>query len=130
MIELSLDRKYSNPRLILYPFLFLSKSLSSIRKLFTDSFSKVERFVKNFPGLELFLYPRFVKKFIFFVLKFIFEAIRYCVGSPIVVFREPFRPVATPFLRIIFKIPAVPSASYLADGDVTTSTLSIASAGN
>ena len=130
MIELSLDRKYSNPRLILYPFLFLSKSLSSIRKLFTDSFSNVERFVKNFPGLELFLYPRFVKKFIFFVLKFIFEAILYCIGSPIVVFKEPFKPVATPFLSIIFNIPAVPSASYLADGDVTTSTLSIASAGN
>ena len=47
-----------------------------------------------------------------------------------VVFIEPFNPVATPFLRIIFKIPAVPSASYLADGDVITSTLSMASAGN
>jgi hypothetical protein len=47
-----------------------------------------------------------------------------------VAFREPFKPVTTPFLRIIFKIPAVPSASYLADGEVTTSTLSMASAGN
>ena len=30
----------------------------------------------------------------------------------------------------MFKIPAVPSASYLAEGDVITSTRSIASAGN
>ena len=71
-----------------------------------------------------------VKKLTFFVLKFILEATRYCVGSPIVAFIEPFKPVAIPFLRMIFKIPAVPSASYLADGEVITSTLSMASAGN
>ena len=33
-------------------------------------------------------------------------------------------------MSIIFKIPAVPSAEYLADGDVTTSTFSIDSEGN
>ena len=55
---------------------------------------------------------------------------RYCFGSPTVAFIEPLKPLATPFLRIIFKIPAVPSASYLAEGEVTTSTLSMASAGN
>ena len=130
MIELFLDKKYSNPTLILYPFLFLSKSLSSIRKLLKDSFSNIDKFVKNFPGPELFLYPKFVKKLNFFVLKFTLDAIRYCFGSPTVAFIDPFRPVANPFLSIIFKIPAVPSASYLADGEVITSTLSIASAGN
>ena len=56
--------------------------------------------------------------------------IPYWVGSPIVGLIEPLNPVTFPFLKIIFKIPAVPSASYLAEGEVITSTLSIASAGN
>ena len=86
--------------------------------------------MKNSPGPELFLYPKLVKKFIFLVLRLIFDPTLYSVGFPMVVFIEPFKPVATPFLSIIFKIPAVPSASYLADGEVITSTFSMASAGN
>ena len=41
----------------------------------------------------------------------------------------PFIPSIESFFKIIFKIPPVPSDSYLADGDVITSTLSIDSAG-
>ena len=42
----------------------------------------------------------------------------------------PFKPCNLLRLRIIFNIPAVPSASYLAEGEVITSTFSIDSAGN
>ena len=41
----------------------------------------------------------------------------------------PLKPWFFPFLRIIFNNPPPPSASYLAEGLVTTSTFSIASAG-
>lgn len=42
----------------------------------------------------------------------------------------PFIPCNLLLRKIIFRIPAVPSASYLAEGEVITSTFSIASAGN
>ena len=43
---------------------------------------------------------------------------------------EPFNPSFLLFRRMIFIIPPLPSASYLAEGEVITSTFSIASAGN
>ena len=43
---------------------------------------------------------------------------------------EPFNPSFFDFLKIILIIPPLPSASYRAEGDVITSTFSIASAGN
>ena len=43
---------------------------------------------------------------------------------------EPFNPSFLLLRRIIFIIPPLPSASYLAEGEVITSTFSIASAGN
>ena len=52
------------------------------------------------------------------------------LGSPILALNEPFNPSFFDFLRIIFIIPPLPSASYLAEGDVITSTFSMASAGN
>ena len=64
------------------------------------------------------------------VLKFIFPETPLLVGAPIFVVIEPFNPSVFSFLKIIFKIPAVPSASYLAEGDVITSTRSMASAGS
>ena len=51
-------------------------------------------------------------------------------GSPILALNEPFNPSFFDFLSIIFMIPPLPSASYLAEGDVITSTFSMASAGN
>ena len=51
-------------------------------------------------------------------------------GSPTLALSEPFNPSFFDFLRMILIIPPLPSASYLADGDVMTSTFSIASAGN
>ena len=44
--------------------------------------------------------------------------------------REPFKPSFLLFLKIIFMMPPLPCASYLADGDVITSTFSIASEGS
>ena len=42
---------------------------------------------------------------------------------------EPFNPSYSPFLRTMFIMPAIPSGSYLADGEVMTSTFSIRDAG-
>lgn len=44
--------------------------------------------------------------------------------------KEPFNPNFLVFLRIILIIPPLPWASYLAEGDVITSTFSIASDGS
>ena len=52
------------------------------------------------------------------------------LGCPTLVVIEPFKPSNLLLRKIMFNIPAVPSASYLAEGDVMTSTFSIASAGN
>ena len=51
-------------------------------------------------------------------------------GIPVFKLTLPLNPRRFCFLKIIFKIPAVPSAEYLADGDVTTSTFSIDSDGS
>ena len=50
-------------------------------------------------------------------------------GSPADIIKVPLIPSFFPRFKIIFKIPPPPSASYRADGLVTTSILSIASAG-
>ena len=42
---------------------------------------------------------------------------------------EPLNPSYWPFLSIILMIPAMPSGSYFAEGDVITSTWSIRDAG-
>ena len=52
-----------------------------------------------------------------------------CSGSPKFKFTLPLKPSRSCFFRIIFSIPAVPSASYLAEGEVTTSTCWIDSDG-
>ena len=51
------------------------------------------------------------------------------LGIPRFKLKFPLKPSRFCFFSIIFKIPAVPSADYLADGDVTTSTFSIDSEG-
>ena len=71
-----------------------------------------------------------VKIFNFFVLQFKLAEVLLFLGIPTLPVRVPFIPSKFCFFKIIFKIPAVPSASYLADGEVTTSTFSIDSAGN
>ncbi len=48
-------------------------------------------------------------------------------GTPKVAVNEPFKPFLLSFFRIILIIPAIPSASYRADGLVMTSILSIRS---
>ena len=58
------------------------------------------------------------------------DDIEFDLGSPILALNEPFNPSFFDFLSIIFIIPPLPSASYLAEGDVITSTFSMASAGN
>ena len=60
----------------------------------------------------------------------IFDEIEFDLGSPRFALKEPLNPSFLDFLRIILIIPPFPSASYLADGDVITSTFSMASAGN
>ena len=52
------------------------------------------------------------------------------LGIPRFRLKFPLKPSRLCFLSIIFKIPAVPSAEYLADGDVITSTFSIDSEGS
>ena len=52
------------------------------------------------------------------------------MGIPVFILIFPLKPRRFCFFRITFKIPAVPSAEYLADGDVTTSTFSIDSDGS
>ena len=54
----------------------------------------------------------------------------YDFGSPILELKEPLSPFNLFFLNTIFMIPAVPSASYLADGEVMISTFSTLSDGN
>ena len=51
-------------------------------------------------------------------------------GSPAFAIKVALNPISSSFLRIIFRIPAVPEASYRAEGEVTTSTFSIDSAGS
>ena len=70
-----------------------------------------------------------VKIFKFLVLQFKFAEVLLFFGSPKLPVKVPFIPSKFCLFRIIFNIPAVPSASYLADGEVTTSTFSIDSAG-
>ena len=60
----------------------------------------------------------------------IFEESEFAFGSPVFALKDPFSPNFLDFLKIIFIIPPLPSASYLAEGEVITSTFSIASAGN
>ena len=64
------------------------------------------------------------------LLKFKLVEKELLIGTPKVACTEPFKPKVFSFFKIIFRIPAVPSASYRADGLVITSTRSIASAGN
>ena len=71
-----------------------------------------------------------VKKFNFFVLQFNEAVPRSALGVPKFKEKFPLKPTSSCFFKIILSIPAVPSASYLADGEVTTSTLSIDSAGS
>ena len=71
-----------------------------------------------------------VKKFNLFVLQFKEAVARFALGVPTLSEKFPLKPTNSCFFKIILSIPAVPSASYLADGEVTTSTLSIDSAGS
>ena len=73
--------------------------------------------------------PVFVKRFHFSVLQFALKAVPALAGKPKSSCKDPLKPINLFFLNMMFKIPAVPSASYLADGEVITSTFSIASAG-
>ena len=50
-------------------------------------------------------------------------------GSPTFKLTLPLKPNKSCFFRMILRIPAVPSAEYLADGEVTTSTFSMDSDG-
>ena len=71
-----------------------------------------------------------LNKLIFFVLKFKLDDNPNLLGSPRFKLADPFKPANLFFLRTILIIPAVPSALYLADGDVITSTFSTLSEGN
>jgi hypothetical protein len=82
------------------------------------------------PGLVLSVYPRLVKILKFSVLKFKSTNAPEFFGSPSVPRIDPLKPRVFSLFRIIFMIPAVPSASYRAEGLVITSTDSIASAGS
>ena len=70
-----------------------------------------------------------LKKFTLLFLRLKLPFVPVCSGIPTLKFILPLNPNRSCFFRIIFKIPAVPSASYLADGDVTTSTCWIDSDG-
>ena len=63
-------------------------------------------------------------------LKFTVAEPPYVLGAPIFATKFPLTPNSSCFFKIIFSIPPVPSESYLADGEVITSTLSIDSAGS
>ena len=67
--------------------------------------------------------------FILLFLKLNVPEIPELFGSPAFKLTLPLNPNKSCFFRIIFSIPAVPSAEYLADGEVTTSTFSIDSEG-
>ena len=70
------------------------------------------------------------KKFSLFFLKFIFKLLPIALGKPEFNANDPLKPSKFCFLSIILRIPAVPEASYLAEGEVITSTFSIDSAGS
>jgi hypothetical protein len=76
------------------------------------------------------LSPILPNKLIFLVLKFKFVDIPTLLGSPRFRLAEPLSPANLFFLKTILIIPAVPSALYLADGEVITSTFSTLSDGN
>ena len=59
-----------------------------------------------------------------------FDDNAFFLGSPTLELKEPFNPNFLLFLKIIFIIPPLPWASYLAEGEVMTSTFSIASEGS
>ena len=69
-------------------------------------------------------------KLILFFLKFIFKLLPTVLGKPEFNANDPLKPSKFCFLSMILRIPAVPEASYLAEGDVITSTFSIDSAGS
>ncbi len=71
-----------------------------------------------------------VKKLNLFILKFKLAPALELVGVPTVAVNDPLNPMVFDCFSTIFRIPAVPSASYRADGFVITSTFSIASPGN
>ncbi len=64
------------------------------------------------------------------VLTFTFAVTLLFIGYPRLKATEPFIPSVFSFFKMIFSIPAVPSASYLEEGLVITSTRSMASAGS
>src|SRR5690606_18439609 len=86
--------------------------------------------VQSFLGASKYLNPVVLKKLNLSFLRFALTESPALSGYPRVAVAEPLKPRVLSFLKIIFRIPAVPSASYLAEGEVITSTLSMASAGN
>ena len=68
--------------------------------------------------------------FSFFVLQFSVAVPPKFSGIPAFAIKVALNPINSSFFKIIFKIPAVPEASYRAEGEVTTSTFSIDSAGS
>ena len=84
---------------------------------------------KKFPLLSESLYVVVLNIFILSFLRLNVPEPLLFFGDPILPLTLPLKPSKSCFFKIIFKIPAVPSAEYLADGDVTTSTFSIDSEG-
>ena len=90
---------------------------------------KYSVFPIKLPLLSESLIEVVLKIFILLFLKLNVPEAPVFLGSPIFKFTLPLKPKRSCFLSIILRIPAVPSAEYLADGEVTTSTFSIDSEG-